>query len=53
MAIVNSFGTRTTLTVGGQGYEIYSLPTLQKAGFAPCGHILKGSVAPGEREPTA
>ena len=33
MATVNSFGTRTTLTVGGQSYDIYSLPTLQKAGF--------------------
>jgi aconitate hydratase len=33
MATVNSFGTRTPLAVGGRSYLIYSLPTLQHAGF--------------------
>jgi aconitate hydratase len=33
MPSVNSFGTRTALAVGGQSYQIYSLPTLQNAGF--------------------
>jgi len=33
MATLNSFGTRTALTVGGQTYQIYSLPALEKAGF--------------------
>jgi aconitate hydratase len=33
MATVNSFGTRTVLTAGGQDYQIYSLPALQAAGF--------------------
>ena len=33
MATLNSFGTRTDLKVGGQTYQIYSLPTLEKAGF--------------------
>src|SRR5581483_6857138 len=33
MSTVNSFGTRTALAVGGRTYQIYSLPTLQKAGF--------------------
>lgn len=27
--------------------------TLQRAGFVPCGHILKGAVAPGAAEPSA
>ena len=29
----NSFGTRTSLTVGDQTYQIYSLPALAKVGF--------------------
>jgi aconitate hydratase len=33
MPTVNSFGTRTSLAVGGQSFQIYSLPTLQDAGF--------------------
>ena len=33
MATVNSFGTRTSLDVGGRSYQIYSLPALQNAGF--------------------
>jgi aconitate hydratase len=33
MSTVNSFGTRTTLGVGGQTYRLYSLPALEKAGF--------------------
>ena len=31
---VNTFGTRTDIRVGGQPVEIYSLPALEKAGFA-------------------
>src|SRR3954467_14037664 len=34
MATQNSFNTRTQLTVDGQSYEIYSLPALERAGFA-------------------
>src|SRR5262245_56952469 len=34
MSTVNSFGTRTALAVGGRSYQVYSLPTLQKAGCA-------------------
>src|SRR6516162_1775227 len=34
MSTVNSFGTRTALAVGGRSYQVYSLPILQKAGFA-------------------
>src|SRR6187431_1881336 len=33
MPTLNSFGTRTTITVGGQAVEISSLPALEKAGF--------------------
>ena len=33
MPTVDSFGTRTVLTVGGQDHQIYSLPALQAAGF--------------------
>jgi aconitate hydratase len=33
MPTVNSFGTRTAIAVGDQSYQIYSLPTLQRAGF--------------------
>jgi aconitate hydratase len=31
---LNSLGTRTTLQVGGQPVEIYSLPALERAGFS-------------------
>src|SRR5215208_1604522 len=34
MATVNSFGTRTPLAIGGRSVQIYSLPVLQRAGFA-------------------
>jgi len=34
MPTLNSFGTRTDIRVGGEGVEIYSLPALEKAGFA-------------------
>src|SRR5690349_1325810 len=34
MPTLNSFGTRTNITVGGEAVEIYSLPALEKAGFA-------------------
>ena len=34
MATLNSFGTRTELRIGGQPVQIYSLPALEKAGFA-------------------
>jgi aconitate hydratase len=33
MASNNSFNTRTPLTVGGDGYHIFSLPALEKAGY--------------------
>src|ERR1700730_1766511 len=33
MATVNSFGTRTTLAVGGRSAQMFSLPALQAAGF--------------------
>src|SRR5262245_27199760 len=33
MPTVKSFGTRTALAVGGQAYQIYSLPALADAGF--------------------
>src|SRR5437762_5042269 len=33
MPIVNSFGTRSTLTTGGRAVQIYSLPALEAAGF--------------------
>ena len=33
MQTLNSFGTRTALTVGGDKYQIYSLAALAKAGF--------------------
>jgi aconitate hydratase len=33
MASQNSFGTRATLTAGGQRYQYYSLPALEKAGY--------------------
>src|ERR1041384_3262031 len=34
MSTVNSFGARTALAVAGRSYQIYSLPSLQHAGFA-------------------
>jgi aconitate hydratase len=34
MPTLNSFGTRTEIRVGGEAVEIYSLPALEKAGFA-------------------
>jgi len=34
MPTLNSFGTRSDLRVGGQSVEIYSLPALERAGFA-------------------
>jgi aconitate hydratase A / 2-methylisocitrate dehydratase len=33
MPTVNSFGTRTALAVGGRTFQIYSLSTLEQAGF--------------------
>jgi aconitate hydratase len=33
MATVNSFGTRTSLAVGGRSVQMYSLPALQTGGF--------------------
>jgi aconitate hydratase len=33
MPTLNSFATRTELRVGGQSFEIYSLPALERAGF--------------------
>jgi aconitate hydratase len=33
MASLNSFNTRGSLTAGGQTFQIFSLPTLEKAGF--------------------
>src|SRR5919206_1321058 len=33
MTMVNTFGARTGLQVGGRSYEIFSLPALQAAGF--------------------
>src|SRR3979409_2180042 len=33
MSTVNSFGTRTALAVGSRTIQLYSLPTLQDAGF--------------------
>jgi len=33
MSTVNSFKTRTSLSVGSRAFQIYSLPVLQKAGF--------------------
>jgi aconitate hydratase len=34
MPTLNSFGTRTQITSGGRSVDIYSLPALEKAGFA-------------------
>ena len=35
----NSFSTRTPLTSGGQTFEIFSLPALEKAGFSGIGRL--------------
>jgi aconitate hydratase len=35
----NSFGTRTPLAVGGQTFDIFSLPALEKAGFPSIGRL--------------
>jgi aconitate hydratase len=34
MASLNSFNTQTSLTAGGETYRIFSLPALEKTGFA-------------------
>ena len=34
MASLNSFNTRSSLTAGGQTFQIFSLPALEKAGFS-------------------
>ncbi|HEV3484796.1 MAG TPA: aconitate hydratase AcnA, partial [Vicinamibacterales bacterium] len=34
MASLNSFNTRSSLTAGGQTFQIFSLPALEKGGFA-------------------
>ena len=34
MSIVNSFGARIALAVGGRSVQIYSLPALHDAGFS-------------------
>jgi aconitate hydratase len=34
MPTLNTFGTRRDLSIGGQAVQIYSLPALEKAGFA-------------------
>ncbi len=35
----NSFGSRTPLTVGGQTFDMFSLPALEKAGFPSLGRL--------------
>jgi aconitate hydratase len=39
MATVNSFGTRTVISVGGQRTHLYSLPALQQAGYPEIGRL--------------
>ena len=39
MSILNSFGTRTTISVDGNEYDIFSLPTLERAGFPNVGRL--------------
>ena len=39
MASLNSFNTQTELTAGGETFRIYSLPALERAGFAGVGHL--------------
>jgi aconitate hydratase A / 2-methylisocitrate dehydratase len=35
----DSFNTRTSLTVGGDSYQIFSLPALEKAGYPSISHL--------------
>ena len=35
----NTFGTRTTLTSGGESFDMFSLPALEKAGFTGVGRL--------------
>jgi aconitate hydratase len=39
MPTVNSFGTRTAISVGGQRTHIYSLPALQQGGYPELGRL--------------
>ncbi len=39
MATLNSFHTRTTLTVDGDTFQIYSLPALERAGFGQAARL--------------
>jgi aconitate hydratase len=39
MSILNSFGTRTTISVDGDEYDIFSLPALERAGFPSVGRL--------------
>jgi aconitate hydratase len=39
MPTANSFGTRTTLQVGGRAMQYYSLPALERAGFPNVGRL--------------
>src|SRR5690349_1101635 len=39
MASLNSFNTLSQLTVGGATYQIYSLPALERSGYAGVGRL--------------
>ena len=39
MASLNSFNTRTRLSAGGQTFQIYSLPALERAGYSGVGRL--------------
>ena len=39
MGFNNSFGTQTSLTSGGETFQIFSLPALEKAGFSSIGRL--------------
>ncbi len=39
MGFNNSFGTQTSLTSGGETFQIFSLPALEKAGFPSIGRL--------------
>jgi aconitate hydratase len=39
MGFNNSFGTQTSLTSGGETFQIFSLPALEKAGFPSVGRL--------------
>src|SRR5512140_218496 len=39
MTRLNSFGTRREIRVGGKSYDIFSLPALERAGFAHVGRL--------------